>query len=72
MDMIDVLSSNHGKERTPGVKVFAESTGFFVGPLAAGVATAALGFQPSFVYLGLITPALSLFAIATPCKVRAP
>lgn len=72
MSMIDILSSYHSKERISGVKVFAESTGFFVGPLTAGVATAAFGFQSSFVYLGLITLALSLVTITTPFKVRAP
>lgn len=62
MSVIDLLSSYHPKERISGVVVFAESTGYFVGPLLAGFAVTALDFSPTFVVLGLFTLA---FAIIT-------
>lgn len=55
MSMIDELSSYHTKERISGVKVFAESLGFFVGPLVAGVAVALLNFSLTFITLGIVT-----------------
>ncbi len=60
MSMIDELSSYHTKERISGVKVFAESAGFFIGPLIAGVAVAFLNFSPTFISLGFATLILAL------------
>ena len=60
MSMIDELSSYHTKEKISGVKVFAESTGFFIGPLLAGIAVAFLNFSPTFIALGLVTLGLAL------------
>jgi len=57
---IDELSSYHIKERISGVKIFAESIGFFVGPLVAGVAVAFINFSPTFISLGLATFALAI------------
>lgn len=60
MSMIDELSSYHTKERISGVKVFAESAGFFVGPLLAGIAVAFLNFSPTFISLGFATLILAI------------
>ena len=71
MSMIDELSSYHTKERISGVKVFAESMGFFVGPLVAGIAVAFLNFSPTFISLGSVTLALALVTRFVSFKIRA-
>ena len=63
MSTIDELSSYHTKERISGVKVFAESAGFFVGPLIAGVAVALLNFSPTFLALGFATLGFALITL---------
>lgn len=66
MTMIDELSSYHTKERISGVKVFAESMGFFAGPLIAGVSVAFFDFSATFVSLGFFTLVLTLFTRFVP------
>jgi len=70
MSTIDKLSSYHTKERISGVKVFAESSGFFIGPLIAGVVTQLLGFPITFVFLGLATFLLTLFTCLVSFKIK--
>ena len=70
MSMIDELSSYHTKERISGIKVFAESAGFFIGPLIAGVVTQLLGFPITFVFLGLATFLLTLFTCLVSFKIK--
>ncbi|TSC62247.1 MAG: MFS transporter, DHA1 family, multidrug resistance protein [Parcubacteria group bacterium Greene0416_14] len=55
MSMFDILSAYHTKERISGIKIFAESAGYFVGPLMAGLAAGFIGFSSTFVTLGLLT-----------------
>lgn len=66
MTLLDQLASYRVKEKISGVKVFAESAGYFVGPLVAGVVTAAVGFQNSFLYLGFGILALTVTTLFVP------
>ena len=72
MSVIDTLSSYHTKERISGVKVFAESAGYFVGPLAAGAVTALLGFSEAFVALGIFLIVITAVTIVMPFRVKQP
>lgn len=66
MTLLDQLAAYRVKEEISGVKVFAESAGYFVGPLVAGFATALLGFQDTFLYLGYTLLAVVVFALFVP------
>ena len=68
MTLLDQFASYRVKEEISGVKVFAESAGYFIGPLVAGIGAAALGFQNTFLYLGfmiLVLTAATLFVPIT-------
>lgn len=66
MTLLDQLAAHRSKEDISGVKVFAESAGYFVGPLVAGTVTALVGFQDTFLYLGYVLLALVSFALFVP------
>lgn len=58
--LLDRLSANRVKERIVGVKVFAESLGYFLGPLLAGLLAAMVGFPGTFLLFGFFALCLSL------------
>lgn len=66
MALLDRLSSYHKKEHISGVKIFAESSGYFLGPLMAGVATQSIGFNSTFIYLGIVLSAIVLGTVLVP------
>lgn len=68
MSVLDRLSSYQKKEHIAGVKVFAESLGYFLGPLVAGFAVAAFGFQTTFLYLGVLLSVLPLVTLTVPFR----
>lgn len=68
MSVIDRLSSYRAKERISGVKTFAESTGYFAGPLVAGVASSFFGFSSTFIYLGMAILVLACITLFLPLR----
>ncbi len=67
---LDRLSVYHTKERISGVKIFAESAGYFSGPLIAGLTTALYGFSNTFLYLGSGLMVLTIISLFVPLSFK--
>lgn len=63
MSTLARLSLHHVKEQISGVKIFAESAGYLLGPLVGGVLASFFGFQFVFILLGLSILLLALVTI---------
>lgn len=67
---LDTLSSYHAKEHISGIKTFAESAGYFLGPIAVGVLGTFFGLRNSFLAIGILLMIFSVMAIAMPYESR--
>ena len=70
--MFDRLSSYHVKEYVSGIKMFGESLGYFVGPILGGVIAYFIGFEHTFVVLGVFLLILTFIIAIVPLKVAHP
>lgn len=72
MTMLDKLSSYHTKEHISGVKVFAESSGYFAGPLTGGVFAAFFGYAATFFGIGFFLLGLAVAVAMVSLRVAQP